>query len=274
MSEYKLEPADIVFFADASLDRLDEIPAKERMETIRLLTKQMFNDAAKNMRTKTGIPSPNDFPDEYDALTNLAKSFSHSKKFSRTVIQATDRTINHIENDDTALVTLKLWRKVSLDVRKVTLKKIVTHFMNASMTLFDVPFAQPAVVFYHEEKDANGDVTQGYYSDISPEDVTGEVAINTHKDAFFNDVCQAASTALHEAVHAVQDQIGVIGRLRPAFVKPYRHDSQLAIILSQENAIIDHRLDTPYRAQFHERLAFDADERFHRKLKAALSFER
>ena len=92
MSHYRLKTDIIIFYANATPDRLQTIPTKQRMEVIRLLTRQMFNEAARQVRMKS-VPSPYDFPDEYEALTNLAKSFSHSQKFSRTIIRATDRTV-------------------------------------------------------------------------------------------------------------------------------------------------------------------------------------
>lgn len=270
MSQSKLKPAVIKFYATTSQEELEALSVKERMESIHLLTRQMFNEAARQMRTESAIPSPRDFPREYKALTNLAKSFSHSTEFSRTIIRAADRTVDHVRQDDAVQRALCLWPKIQLGIKKSTLNKLVAYFMDSSSTLLNVRLIKPQVVFYHEEKDEDGDVTQGYYTNMDNEDPDGSVFLNTHKDAFFNKSLQAAATALHEAVHAVQDQIGLISDIRPALVKPYKKDGALARAISEYDALIDYRMDTPYRAQFHERLAFSADERFYKKLQAVL----
>ncbi len=272
MSRRVLDISTIEFWAEASSDTLKALPVSERMELIRLITKQIFNETAQTDRTQTASPSPHDFPEEYKALTNLAKSFSHSARFKQLIVRASDWTVAKIEDNHKLLSALRVWRALPTQMRQSCLKRIVHHFIVASETLSGIPFKNPAVEFFCEGKDSDGDVTQGYYTDIAqaPEDSMGLISLNRHKHAYFHYVCMAAATALHEAVHAVQDQIGVIGIRSPAIVKPYAHDMRLSTALSQHDAIIHHKLDTPYRAQFHERLAFSVDERFYTKLGAVL----
>lgn len=269
MSE-TLNASTIEFYANAVPGDLEYTCTNRRMEVIRLLTTHMFNQAADHSRVDSFVPSPHDFHEAYEALTNLAKSFSHSAKFCQLIIGATDWTVIDIENDSNTLTALRLWQKIPLTQKQKALEKIVRHFITACKTLSGIDFVVPATTFFREGKDHEGDVTMGYYTDIRPDFPAGNVALNVHRNAFFYTVCDAAATALHEAVHAVQDQMGAIAQATPRITRSYAHDSHLAMALTRHKAIIHYKLDIPYRAQFHERLAYSADERFYSKLEAIL----
>lgn len=271
-----LNEATIQFYAAAPVADLSRLSARERMESIRLITKAMFNEAAKRVENKEQpqhIPHPHDFPDECKALTNLSLSISHSPHFTRMIMNAADRTVMDMVEDADMMHALKNWGTRTEQRRKYTLRQVVRHFVSACRAATDIPYAVPLVDFSRTEPDGDRSVICGQYSHIdadTPAD-NGLIDLNTHRAAGFHKAYKACRTALHEAVHAIDDQTGEIGARNPRLTRDYDYDARLARMHKQHCVIIPHILDEPYRAQSHERLAYDADARFGQKLRAALA---
>lgn len=259
-------------YATAPLEDLERLSMKERFLSIRALTAHIFNAAAQHDRIESSSTLRSHFPEEYDALTNLALSFSHTNTFSRLIVRATDRVIDHIGNDEESLNALRNWRKITLADKESALTNIIKRFILSVETLSNIHFSLPIIGFFYEPKDEEGCILEGYYigiNDMKHKNI-GKVGINTHHNAGFYCVTRVAATALHEAVHAIQDELAKIGERTPTKVKNLAYDCRLSLKLDEYDANISHKFGAAYRAQFHERIAYAADERFSNNLKYIL----
>lgn len=256
---------------DRSIDALAQFSASTRFHLINDIVRSLEEeDDTVNGSVKAGQTPVTDRSARRHSLNRLALSFSHSDTYCAFIENAAEMTVQKTDKDE----KLKSWLShrdvISKRLRRYSTVRIAHHFLQSAGEICGHEFVTPPFRFFKKEM-TDDSILQGVFSILKSDTAgVGCISINEHEDAGYMDPVESCGTSIHEAFHAAEAQVAYHHNTGEAPERPFEHDTMLYSMRIDYNATIPYSIGAPYRNQYHERLAYDAERLFLRALKKIL----
>ena len=219
----------------------------------------------------TRSPAPKDDPSkpvceerfaaEIAAMVRLSETMRHTSVYKSWLEACRAMLVYNLYHDATYMRFAKKWDKGDVSLRKGTHrarerlhtraanKTFLPIFKSTKFDWFSLPRREDPIP-------ARRIVLNGS-SKSNIKTGTRRIELNTHPDSSFSDLIESNATGHHEKVHDLGFQLGyhyACGDVEALGGQAY--DAMLWYYLKKEKAVISPRIRRPYKAQFHEVVAF------------------